>query len=371
MLRQSGIFRANEARRRTGDGLHRPRAGAGHHDHGEEHRRRSTGASRSTSSTRPVTPTSAARWSGRSRWSTACCCSSTPPRARCRRPASCSRKPSSADLPPHPRHQQDRPARRPDPGGPQRGLRPLHRPRRHRGPARLSRHLHQRPGGHRQLSLEDEAGRTCSPSSTRSSAHVPPPTGDPTGAAPVPGDQPRLQRLRRAAGHRPGLRGTLRAGRRRLPRAGPTGRPRRRKVTLLYGFEGLEPHRDPGGDRGRHRGDGGDRGVTIGDTISDPENPEALPRIAVDEPTIVDGLLDQHLALRREGREVRHLAATPRAAREGAARQRLDPGRLSDDPTAFTVMGRGELQLAILIEMMRREGLRALGRPGPRCVTKT
>ena len=48
-----------------------------------------TGMTRSTSSTPPATPTSAARWSAPSRWSTASCCSSTRARARCRRPASC------------------------------------------------------------------------------------------------------------------------------------------------------------------------------------------------------------------------------------------------------------------------------------------
>ena len=56
-------------------------------------------ASRSTSSTRPATPTSAARSSGRWPWSTACCCSSTPPRARCPRPATCCPRRSAADLP--------------------------------------------------------------------------------------------------------------------------------------------------------------------------------------------------------------------------------------------------------------------------------
>ena len=53
----------------------------------------------STSSTRPGTPTSAARWSAGCRWSTACCCSWTPARARCRRPGSCCARRCSAELP--------------------------------------------------------------------------------------------------------------------------------------------------------------------------------------------------------------------------------------------------------------------------------
>ena len=55
---------------------------------------------RSTSSTRRATPTSAARSSARWPWSTASCCWSTPPRARCRRPASCCRRRSRPGSPP-------------------------------------------------------------------------------------------------------------------------------------------------------------------------------------------------------------------------------------------------------------------------------
>ncbi|GMA91693.1 hypothetical protein GCM10025869_22220 [Homoserinibacter gongjuensis] len=47
----------------------------------------------------PATPTSAARWSAASRWSTASCCSWMPPRARCRRPASCCARRSRRSCP--------------------------------------------------------------------------------------------------------------------------------------------------------------------------------------------------------------------------------------------------------------------------------
>ena len=78
------------AGRRARHGLQRPRARARHHHPGQVRPRSSGRARASTSSTRPATPTSAARSSASCRWSTAWCCWSTPPKARCRRPSSCS-----------------------------------------------------------------------------------------------------------------------------------------------------------------------------------------------------------------------------------------------------------------------------------------
>ena len=77
---------------RPGHGLQRPRAREGHHHPREEHRGAVPRVTRSTSSTPRATPTSAARSSAGSGWSTACSCWWTPPKARCPRPASCSRK---------------------------------------------------------------------------------------------------------------------------------------------------------------------------------------------------------------------------------------------------------------------------------------
>ena len=86
--RAGGHVRRAPARRRAHDGHQRPRARARHHDPRQELRDRLRRTRASTSSTRPATPTSAARSSACSAWSTACCCSSTPSRARCRRRAS-------------------------------------------------------------------------------------------------------------------------------------------------------------------------------------------------------------------------------------------------------------------------------------------
>lgn len=96
--------------------------------------------------------------------------------------------------------------------------------------------------------------------------------------------------------------------------------------------------------------------VSIGDTIASPENPEALPRIEVGEPTVemTFGVNGSPFA----GREGRF--CTTRQLRERLRRE-LETNlslRVQDteNPDTFLVKGRGELHLAILIETMRREG---------------
>ena len=96
--------------------------------------------------------------------------------------------------------------------------------------------------------------------------------------------------------------------------------------------------------------------VTIGDTITDPLDPRPLPRLELDEPTLrmTFGVNTSPLA----GREGRHV--TSRQIRERLAREVLGnvsiEVRDTDAPDTFEVRGRGELQLAVLIEQMRREG---------------
>ncbi len=96
--------------------------------------------------------------------------------------------------------------------------------------------------------------------------------------------------------------------------------------------------------------------VTIGDTITDPADPRPLARLQVDEPTLrmTFGVNTSPLA----GREGKHL--TSRQLRARLDREVL--GNVSievsatDSPEIFEVRGRGELQLAVLVEQMRREG---------------
>jgi GTP-binding protein len=127
------------------------------------------------------------------------------------------------------------------------------------------------------------------------------------------------------------------------------------RVSKLYAFEGLK--REPVERAGV--GDivalAGMEGIEIGETISSADNPKALPVIAVDEPTIsmIFSVNNSPFA----GREGKYV--TSRQLRERLDRELLSNVAIRVDetetPDQFKVSGRGELQLAILIEMMRRE----------------
>jgi GTP-binding protein len=128
------------------------------------------------------------------------------------------------------------------------------------------------------------------------------------------------------------------------------------KVSQLYVFEGLK--REPV----EHAGFGeivalaGIENINIGDTITSTENPQPLPSIAVDEPTIamIFGVNNSPFA-GREGKFVTSRQLKERLDKEilGNVAIRVEE---TESPDQFKVSGRGELQLAILIEMMRREG---------------
>ncbi|HEX4750039.1 MAG TPA: translational GTPase TypA [Bryobacteraceae bacterium] len=127
------------------------------------------------------------------------------------------------------------------------------------------------------------------------------------------------------------------------------------RITKLYSFEGLKRVDETVGKPGDVLAIAGVEGITIGETVTSAENPKALPNIPIDEPTIAMTFTINN---------------SPFAGREGQfvtsrnLRDRLDKELLTNvsikveeagGPDAFKVMGRGELQLAILIEMMRRE----------------
>ncbi|WP_027942984.1 translational GTPase TypA [Amycolatopsis taiwanensis] len=97
--------------------------------------------------------------------------------------------------------------------------------------------------------------------------------------------------------------------------------------------------------------------ITIGDTLADPEHPEALPRITVDEPAIsmTIGVNTSPLAGRNGGDKLTARLVKSRLDAElvGNVSIRVLP---TDRPDTWEVQGRGELALAILVEQMRREG---------------
>ena len=136
------------------------------------------------------------------------------------------------------------------------------------------------------------------------------------------------------------------------------------KITKLYSFEGLKRVDETVGKPGDILAIAGVEGINIGETVTNPETPEPLPHIQIDEPTIA---------------MIFTINTSPFAGREGTyvtsrnLRERLEKELLTNvslrveeagGPEACRVMGRGELQLAILIETMRREGYELMvGKP--------
>jgi GTP-binding protein len=128
------------------------------------------------------------------------------------------------------------------------------------------------------------------------------------------------------------------------------------RVTQLFGFEGLKREPITEASAGDIVGLAGIEGIEIGETIADAENPEALPKIIVDEPTIAMQFSTNTSPLAgREGKFVTGRHLRERLAKEALSNVsiRIEP---TEDPDTFRVAARGELQLAIIIETMRREG---------------
>ncbi|HTY84629.1 MAG TPA: translational GTPase TypA [Silvibacterium sp.] len=142
------------------------------------------------------------------------------------------------------------------------------------------------------------------------------------------------------------------------------------RITKLFSFSGLKRTDIEATELGDIVAIAGVEGITIGETITSIENPSPMPHIVIDEPTIaMQFSVNNSPMAGREGKYV-----TSRNLRE-----RLDKELLTNvsirveetgSPDSFKVLGRGELQLAILIEMMRREDYELMvGRP--EIVTRT
>jgi GTP-binding protein len=134
------------------------------------------------------------------------------------------------------------------------------------------------------------------------------------------------------------------------------GRIEATKVTKLYAFEGLRRAEIPSADCGEIVALAGFEGIAIGETVTSVESPAPLPPLRIDEPTLsmVFSVNTSPFA-GREGRWVtsRHIAERLEKELLTNVSLRVEP---TDSPDALKVFGRGELQLAILIETMRREG---------------
>lgn len=138
----------------------------------------------------------------------------------------------------------------------------------------------------------------------------------------------------------------------------------RTKVTQLFTFIGLQRTPVDVAGAGEIVALAGLEGVEIGDTIAGGEVPTALPRIHVDEPTLSMLFYVNNSPLAgREGKFVTSRQLRDRLFKEIERNVALRVQE-TDSPDAFKIFGRGELQLAILIEMMRREGHElAVGQP--------
>ncbi len=142
------------------------------------------------------------------------------------------------------------------------------------------------------------------------------------------------------------------------------GKQQSQKVTQILGFFGLERREIESAHAGDIVAIAGIERPRISQTLCDPEHVEALPSLTVDEPMVnmVFETNDSPFA----GREGQYV--TSRQLRERLERETLHNVALrvedTDSPEAFSVSGRGELHLSVLLETMRREGFElAVSRP--------
>jgi len=142
------------------------------------------------------------------------------------------------------------------------------------------------------------------------------------------------------------------------------------KFSALYTFEGLRRQQVEEVEAGDIIAFAGIENITIGDTITSVENPALLPRIEVDEPTVsMIFYVNTSPFAGQDGKYLtsRHILA--RLEKEMRLNVALQIEQLKNRADAFEVRGRGELQMAVLIETMRREGYEFMVSK-PRVITK-
>lgn len=128
------------------------------------------------------------------------------------------------------------------------------------------------------------------------------------------------------------------------------------KISVLYTFDGLRKTQVDKLEAGDIAAIAGEDNVKIGDTVSDLENPVPLARIKVDEPTIsMIFYVNNGPFAGKEGKFLTSRHIRDRLLREKLGNVAIDV-KETDRADAYEVSGRGELQMVVLIEMMRREG---------------
>ncbi len=159
-------------------------------------------------------------------------------------------------------------------------------------------------------------------------------------------------------------RGRLRAAQDVVVKFGPDGQPIKGRINQVLKFKGLEREQVEEAQAGDIVLINGIEDIGIGCTIVDPANPEALPMLRIDEPTLTMNFMVNTSPLAgREGKFVTSRQLRDRLDRELKSNVALRVND-TDDDTVFEVCGRGELHLTILLENMRREGYElAVSRP--------
>ena len=209
----------------------------------------------------------------------------------------------------------------------------------------------------------DAAGRDLQPLFDAILAHIPAPKGDANGPLQIQvANLDYSDYLGRLAIARV-FNGTLKNGE-EVGIAKRDGTIQPVKITKLFSFSGLKRVDSDKTELGDIVAVAGVTGITIGETITGIESPAPLPPIVIDEPTIaMQFTVNTSPFAGREGQYV-----TSRNLRERLEKELLTNVSLKVEETAntdsFKVMGRGELQLSILIETMRREGYELMvGKP--------
>ena len=201
----------------------------------------------------------------------------------------------------------------------------------------------------------DQPGQTLRPLFESIVEHIPPPRGDPQ--APLQllvANLDSSDYLGRIAVGRI-FNGSVNVGD-RIAIAKLTGDVQTTRVTKLFAFDGLEQTEIDHAAAGDIVCLAGLSDITIGETVTDPEHQTPIPPIHIDEPTVsmVFGVNTSSMA-GQEGRYVTSRNLRDRLDRElvGNVSIRVED---TDSADRVKVVGRGELQLSILLEMMRREG---------------
>jgi GTP-binding protein len=134
------------------------------------------------------------------------------------------------------------------------------------------------------------------------------------------------------------------------------GNQKQRRIEKLFGFQGLKRIEIEEAGAGDIIAMAGLKEINVGETITDPAHPEALPLLTIDEPTLqMTFLVNNSPFAGKEGKWMTSRKIRERlwAELETDVSLRVEE---TDSPDAFVVSGRGELHLSILIENMRREG---------------